>query len=167
MLNRAFVGSGFGDLIERLLLVVLLAVVFLSTKACSAEQKNVLLICVDDLRPELASFGVSFIHSPNIDDLAKRGVSFQRHYVNAPSCGCSRFTLLTGMYGSATNQALFNRAATINKSAGEVPLSMPEWFRKIGYTTVFGRLDTPLFRSGKYRITRAGAVAKIGMIRKW
>ncbi|MDA7891896.1 hypothetical protein N9B14_04925 [Akkermansiaceae bacterium] len=36
-------------------------------------KKNVLLICIDDLRPELKSFGADYIHSPNIDALAARG----------------------------------------------------------------------------------------------
>ncbi|MCP9234637.1 sulfatase-like hydrolase/transferase [Lewinella sp. JB7] len=91
-----------------------------------------LLICVDDLRPELNSFGVPHISSPHIDALAASGVSFRRHYVNAPSCGPSRYTLLTGRYGPAGNNALFQRA----KDTTGVPPSMPEWFRRRGYVTV-------------------------------
>lgn len=64
-----------------------------------AQKPNILLICVDDLRPELKSFGANYISSPNIDALAANGVKFQQHYVNAPSCGPSRYTLLTGNYG--------------------------------------------------------------------
>ncbi|MFL2943204.1 MAG: sulfatase-like hydrolase/transferase, partial [Limisphaerales bacterium] len=60
------------------------------------QRPNVLLICVDDLRPELKCFGVDYIHSPNIDALAARGRAFHRHYVQAPTCGASRYTLLTG-----------------------------------------------------------------------
>ncbi|MDA8976875.1 sulfatase-like hydrolase/transferase, partial [bacterium] len=62
-------------------------------------KKNVLLICIDDLRPELKSFGADYIHSPNIDALAARGRAFTRHYVQAPTCGASRYALLTGTYG--------------------------------------------------------------------
>lgn len=98
--------------------------------------KNVLLICVDDLRPELASFGASYIKSPNIDQLASQGRAFHGHYVNAPSCGCSRYTLLTGRYGTANNDALFLRAKAISKTPEAVPPSMPEWFRQHGYTAV-------------------------------
>ena len=42
------------------------------------QRPNVLLICVDDLRPELKCFGVGYIHSPNIDALAARGRAFHR-----------------------------------------------------------------------------------------
>lgn len=101
-----------------------------------ADQKpNVLLICVDDLRPELKSFGASYISSPHIDALAEKGVSFRSHYVNAPSCGPSRYTLLTGQYGTAGNNALFLRANKIGEGA-DIDPSMPEWFKAHGYTTV-------------------------------
>ena len=127
-------------IVQRLPRLITAAVILLlsSVTTFSAEpaQRNVLLICVDDLRPELACFGQTYIHSPNIDQLAARGRAFYRHYVQAPTCGASRFTLLTGRYGGQDNGALFQRAAMMKKSPGSVPLSMPEWFRKHGYTTV-------------------------------
>ena len=102
----------------------------------AAAKPNVLLLCIDDLRPELNCFGKSYIKSPHIDRLAERGVAFHRHYVTAPTCGASRFTLLTGRYGSASNGALFQRAAAVKKDAAKVPDSMPAHFRKQGYITV-------------------------------
>ncbi|MEQ8239397.1 MAG: sulfatase [Cyclobacteriaceae bacterium] len=104
-------------------------------KEAPKSPYNVLLICVDDLRPELNSYGVDYIKSPNIDRLAKSGVLFQNHYVNSPSCGPSRYTLLTGLYGKPHNNAIFQRAESIAGGAS-VPPSMPEWFRQAGYTTV-------------------------------
>lgn len=99
--------------------------------ACALEDKpNVLLICVDDLRPELNCFGKDYIVSPNIDALAARGRAFHRHYVQAPTCGASRYTLLTGTYGSSSNDALFRRSGKITKA------SFPAHFRQNGYTTV-------------------------------
>jgi iduronate 2-sulfatase len=104
------------------------------------QPKNVLVLCIDDLRPELNSFGTSHIKSPNIDQLAAVSRSFTRHYVNAPSCGPSRYTLLTGQYGAQYrrhyNQPLFSRAKDLSKTPEVESLSMPEWFRKQGYKTV-------------------------------
>lgn len=102
----------------------------------SDTRPNVLLICVDDLRPELACFGKSYIQSPNIDRLAARGRAFTRHYVQAPTCGASRYALLTGRYGSAGNDALLRRSKLLREGTGDVPPSMPAWFRNNGYTTV-------------------------------
>ncbi len=104
--------------------------------ADATDPLNVLMICVDDLRPELRSFGKEYINSPNIDALASRGRAFHRHYVQAPTCGASRYALLTGMYGPSGNEALFDRAKRIDTKGGNVPPSMPEWFRSRGFTTV-------------------------------
>jgi iduronate 2-sulfatase len=97
--------------------------------------KNILLICVDDLRPEINSFGADYVHSPNIDSLAAQGRAFHRHYANAPSCGPSRYTMLTGCYGPPSNEALFQRAEQLKVSPEAVFPSMPEWFRTHGYVT--------------------------------
>lgn len=97
---------------------------------------NVLLICVDDLRPELGCYGKEYIVSPNIDRLASQSRIFGRHYVQAPTCGASRFTLLTGQYGPGDNGALFQRAKRLANKASSVGPTMPGWFRSHGYTTV-------------------------------
>ncbi len=118
-------------------LFLLMVFACLHTHAAAAETApNVLLLCIDDLRPELACFGKAYIQSPNIDRLAASGRAFHRHYVQAPTCGASRYTLLTGRYGSSGNGALFERARRLGKSPESVPPSMPAWFRTHGYTTV-------------------------------
>ena len=122
--------------IGRIVNAVLLIVAGFVPSLASESRPNVLLICVDDLRPELNSFGVDYIDSPNIDRLASMGRAFHRHYVQAPTCGASRYTLLTGRYGGASNNAIFARAAQMGENASSVPPSMPAWFRRHGYTTV-------------------------------
>ncbi len=129
MIRHSFPGNLF--------FLFLLCLLFTNCEDSAKPQKpNVLLICVDDLRPELNSFGASYIQSPNIDALVNESVSFKRHYVNAPSCGPSRYTLLTGLYGPPSNNALFIRSEKIARGTDQVAPSMPEWFRNNGYTTV-------------------------------
>ncbi|MBD0830999.1 sulfatase [Aestuariibaculum sediminum] len=122
------------------LLILVLVVYALSSIRCTPSTKkqkpNILLICIDDLRPELKSFGADYIISPNIDKLAKNGASFQKHFVNAPSCGPSRYTLLTGQYGPASNNAFFVRKSKLEQKSETINPTMPEWFRMHGYTTV-------------------------------
>jgi iduronate 2-sulfatase len=120
-------------LFRHLLACLLLGV---AGSVAAAERPNVLLLCVDDLRPELNCFGEDYIHSPNIDALAASGRGFARHYVQAPTCGASRYALLTGRYGAPSNGALFARARRLARDADAVPPSMPAWFRQHGYRTV-------------------------------
>ena len=124
------------DILIPIFLIVCVLLIPSCQKSQSPQKPNILLICVDDLRPELRSFGASHIFSPNIDGLAGKGVSFMRHFVNAPSCGPSRYTLLTGQYGPPGNNALFLRADKIAQGTEKVSPSMPEWFKNHGYQTV-------------------------------
>ncbi|MEM1221956.1 MAG: sulfatase, partial [Verrucomicrobiota bacterium] len=86
--------------------------------------------------PELNCYGVDYIHSPNIDKLSAEGATFRSHYVQAPICGASRYALLTGTYGPADNDALFQRAKEVFQQSKGVLPSLPAWFREHGYTTV-------------------------------
>lgn len=113
--------------------------------ACIAEalaketkKPNVLFICIDDLRPELGCYGASYIQSPNIDKLAASGVLFTRHYVQVPTCGASRCSILTGMLPQ-TKGHLSNDACHTSIS-GKPETDQPETFihhlRRNGYYTV-------------------------------
>lgn len=60
-------------------------------------KPNVLLICVDDLKPTIGCYGDAFAKTPNIDALAKRGVRFESAYCNQAICSPSRNALMTGL----------------------------------------------------------------------
>ena len=60
---------------------------------------NVLWIMADQLRcPYLSCYGHPHLYTPHIDALAKRGVRFDRAYVQSPVCGPSRMSAYTGRY---------------------------------------------------------------------
>ncbi len=63
----------------------------------NAEPLNVLLICVDDLKPAIACFGDETAVTPGIDKLADRGVRFDAAYCNQAVCSPSRNSLMTGL----------------------------------------------------------------------
>lgn len=50
--------------------------------AAPATKPNVLLICVDDLKPLLGCYGAPRVQSPSLDRLAARGLLFERAYCN-------------------------------------------------------------------------------------
>lgn len=101
-----------------------------------AAKPNVLLICVDDLRPELKSFGANYIQSPAMDSLAATGRAFTRHYVQAPTCGASRYAMLTGRYAENARQRSNDALMVSAKDADKKPFSLPRQFRENGYRTV-------------------------------
>lgn len=68
-----------------------------------AQQKNVVFIICDDLNDNIHGFGGHpQAYTPNIDRLAKIGVRFSNAQSNAPMCGPSRPSLLSGYYPSTT-----------------------------------------------------------------
>ena len=109
--------------------------IFCANVISANEQKNILFICIDDLRPELGCYGVDYIHTPNIDALAAKSQVFKHHYVQAPTCGASRYALLTGRYGPANNDALMLRSKKLKNKKITISPSMPAWFKQHGYTT--------------------------------
>lgn len=68
----------------------------------SQKKPNVLFLVVDDLRPELGCYGKNYIKSPNIDRIAKKGVVFDRAYVQQSVCSPSRTSVMTGMRPDTT-----------------------------------------------------------------
>jgi iduronate 2-sulfatase len=77
-----------------LLLVALSAAA--AAAAADPKRKNVLMIIVDDLRPEVSAFNQSLMHTPNIDRLGKQGVVFARTYCQQAICGPTRNSFLSG-----------------------------------------------------------------------
>ncbi len=64
-----------------------------------AKAKNILFIMFDQLRWDyLSCYGHPYLHTPNIDRLAARGVRFDRAYIQSPICGSSRMSTYTGRY---------------------------------------------------------------------
>ena len=63
------------------------------------RKPNILFIMADQLRWDyLGCAGHPHIKTPHIDALAKRGVRFDRAFVQSPVCGGSRMSFYTGRY---------------------------------------------------------------------
>jgi len=95
-------------------------------------RPNVLLICVDDLKPALGCYGDTAAKTPNIDRLAARGVRFDLAFTNQAVCSPSRNALLVGLrpqslgiYDLATN---FRRAVPTIRT-------LPQLFADAGWRT--------------------------------
>lgn len=105
------------------------------------NRYNVLFIAVDDLRTELGCYGVNYVQSPHIDRLASQGMVFIRHYVQVPTCGASRYSMLTGRSPGNTgamhsNDAFFKGQTALSQRELPGAQTLPELFRRSGYRTV-------------------------------
>lgn len=110
-----------------------IAIGALSSAAVAVEKPNVLFIAIDDLRPELGCYGSSQVKSPNIDKFASTGTVFSRAYCQVPVCGASRACLLTGVLPTRNRFTTFSTRA--DKDVPNAP-TLPELFKKAGYTTI-------------------------------
>ncbi|WP_366918990.1 sulfatase-like hydrolase/transferase [uncultured Gimesia sp.] len=63
------------------------------------ERPNIILVFIDDMGwGDFSCFGNTEAATPNIDRLAKEGISFHQFYVNSPICSPSRVAISTGQY---------------------------------------------------------------------
>ena len=97
------------------------------------QHPNILFIAIDDLRPFIGCYGDPNAHTPNIDRLARRGVTFANAMCPAPSCGPSRAALLTGRYPMRTG--LYGFQNWQGRTDFERLVTLPEYMRTHGYRT--------------------------------
>ena len=126
------------------LVFLTLALAFLACETKKEENKppaspNVLFIAVDDLNDWLGCMGGHpNTKTPNMDKLASRGVLFANAHCQAPLCGPSRASLMTGLRPSTTGiygMIDDNKIKADNEATRDI-LFLPEYFKKEGYTTM-------------------------------
>lgn len=81
----------------RTILFPVLTLLVVGSTSTAVAAPNVLLICVDDLKPALGCYGDAHANTPHLDRLAARGMRFDRAYCNQAVCAPSRNTLMTGL----------------------------------------------------------------------
>lgn len=96
------------------------------------ERWNVLFIASDDMRPQLGCYGDAVVKSPQIDALAKRGLVFQRSYVQQALCSPSRISMLSGRYPSTTG--IFEIGRPLRATMPGIT-TLPQHFKNHGYHT--------------------------------
>ena len=88
---------------------------------------NVLLLCVNDLRPQFGTYGTWHrMKTPNVDKLASEGVLFERAYCQYPICGPSRASFLEW---SPTDSRPVHRVELPDRQGLPGALTFPEHFR--------------------------------------
>ncbi|MDZ7724186.1 MAG: sulfatase [candidate division KSB1 bacterium] len=114
----------------------------LGTTACTVvpkKKKNVLFIAIDDLNDWIGCMrGHPNALTPNIDRLAARGTVFSNAHCQAPICGPSRASMMTGLlpsttgiYGQIDDNDIRESHATTREC-----IFLPDYFKQNGYKTM-------------------------------
>lgn len=125
--------------------IIYVGLLVASLSSCAAEEKtqtqkpNVLMICVDDLNDWIGCMnGHPNSITPNMDKLASKGVLFTNAHCQAPICGPSRASIMSGLRPSTTG--IYGQISDENiRNAGEVTkdiVFLPEYFKNNGYYTM-------------------------------
>ena len=118
---------------------VSLAVLLLAFGSPAADRPNVLMIAVDDLNDWIGCMqGHPDSRTPNIDLLASRGTLFANAHCQAPICGPSRASLMSGLYPSTTG--IYGQISDDDLRTASPPMRdvrfLIEYFGDHGYKTM-------------------------------
>lgn len=110
----------------------ILAVSAASPGAADNQRPHVLLICVDDLKPLLGTYGDRTIKTPHIDRLAARGTRFDRAYCNQAICAVSRNALMTGL--RPTTVGIYDLSTNFRVATPDA-VTVAQYFQRHGWRT--------------------------------
>ncbi|MEM7379787.1 MAG: sulfatase [Bacteroidota bacterium] len=125
------------------------------------SKPNVLFIAIDDLRPELGSYGSEIAITPNLDALAESGLRFENAYCQQAICSPSRASLMTGArpetIGIIENYTYFR---DLNPDI----VTLPQHFWANGYETAYsGKIYHGRFTDEEKSWSRKAAEEQVGV----
>ena len=129
------------------------------------QQPNIVVFLTDDQAAWAARcYGNRYIHTPNIDRLAREGVLFTRAFTPTPVCSPSRATFFTGRYGSELGiHDWLNPRSEPDKGLPPGVVTWPQLLRDSGYrTALFGKWHLGL--QPEHHPTRRGFDRFVGFL---
>ena len=107
---------------------------FVATIANAADKPNIVFLFADDQNTlSVGCYGNPEVQTPNMDQLAKDGIVFDRHYNTTAICMGSRGNVMTGMYEYKTGTNFMHG----NMKPDIWAKSYPILLRQAGYYTAF------------------------------
>ena len=120
---------------KRLILSLVCFSILFSCSIESDSKPNIIIILADDAGySDFGFMGSDEIKTPNIDQLALDGVTFNNAYVSASVCSPSRAGLLTGMYQQRFGHEC-NLDSDVNNSFDPNQITIAEALKTEGYNT--------------------------------
>lgn len=152
------------------LLTILVVCLFVSPLPAAQKKRspNIIFILADDLGwTDLGCQGSKYYETPNIDRMARQGLTFTNAYTAAPNCAPTRACLMSGRYGprhgvytvgsGARGLAKFRQMIPVQNRT-RLPLqevTVAQALKKQGYrTALFGKWH--LGQQGRYHPSQRG-----------
>ena len=110
-----------------------LGLLMLANLSLAAAKPNILFIAIDDLRPEIGSYGSDLAVTPHLDAFADNGLQFSRAYCQEAICSPSRASLMTGARPDTINVI---ENYTYFRDANPDIVTLPQHLITKGYETV-------------------------------
>lgn len=101
----------------------------LTTGAADVPRPNVLWITSEDHGPHMGCYGDAYATTPNIDQLAAKGLLYTHAWSCAPVCAPARTTLIAGLYAPSSGGQ--HMRSMVPFPAGKK--MYPQYLREIGY----------------------------------
>eukprot|EP00039_Didymoeca_costata_P004773 m.76012 g.76012 ORF g.76012 m.76012 type:complete len:564 (-) comp12538_c0_seq2:173-1864(-) len=125
-------------------IVMFLCVAMVVVATATADNKNVVMITVDDLRPQLnGAYDMTQTITPNLDKFATESTVFHRAYCQMAVCSPSRNSFMSGRRPDTTK--VWNFIDHFREpSVGANWTALPQYFKENGYMTyASGKLFHP------------------------
>ncbi len=120
---------------KKLALFFVCILTLISCSSINDSKPNIIIILADDAGySDFGFMGSDEIKTPNLDQLALDGVTFNNAYVSASVCSPSRAGLLTGMYQQRFGHEC-NLDSDVNNSFDPNQITIAEALKTEGYTT--------------------------------
>ena len=133
---------------------LVLGIGVLPAMAAEAARPNVLFISIDDLNDWIEPFnaparGKPVISTPNLRELASRGVAFTNAHTPVPLCRPARASIMTGVYPRNNRSTIAQYSNVTEEFTGITTLT--RHFRRHGYLTLgAGKIYPPLRRPERH-----------------
>ena len=120
---------------KKIILIFGCVSILLSCSSKTDSKPNVIIILADDAGySDFGFMGSDEIKTPNLDQLALDGITFNNAYVSASVCSPSRAGLLTGMYQQRFGHEC-NLDSDVNNSFDPNQITISEALKTEGYST--------------------------------
>src|SRR5262245_38519830 len=97
--------------------------------APAAERPNILWVTSEDNGPQLGCYGDAYATTPNLDQLAARGMRYLRAWSCAPVCAPARTAIISGVYPPATGSEHMRSEVRLP----DFMKMFPQFLREAGY----------------------------------